>query len=361
MKILKQLYEFFTKDLPDPNDLTKEYSMDKKYKIAVLGATGAVGREMIKVLEEYNVPVEELRLLASSRSEGSKLLFRGEEVTVHEAKPDSFSGMDFVLGAVGKGMAKQFAPHILEAGAVFIDNSSSFRMDPEVPLVVPDINAEDIKKHRGIISNPNCSTIITLMAVAGIAKLSPIETMVACTYQAVSGAGEAGIRAMEDETEKIVAKDAIVPTAFPAQIAMNVIPFIGSYTDNGYTDEEMKMQNEGRKILHLPEMKCTCTCVRVPVMRSHSISVTLRTRDVLDLDTVRAAVSDFPGVVLADDLDGRDYPTPLDTSDQDMVYVGRIRKDLTDERGITLWCCGDQIRKGAASNAVQILLKLINS
>ncbi|MBR3356063.1 MAG: aspartate-semialdehyde dehydrogenase, partial [Oscillospiraceae bacterium] len=201
----------------------------------------------------------------------------------------------------------------------------------------------------------------TLMAVAGIAKLSPIETMVACTYQAVSGAGEAGIRALEDETEKIVAKEAIVPSAFPAQISMNVIPFIGSYTDNGYTDEEMKMQNEGRKILHLPKMKCTCTCVRVPVMRSHSISVTLMTRDILDLDTVRAAISDFPGVILADDLDGRDYPTPLDTSDQDMVYVGRIRKDLTDERGITLWCCGDQIRKGAASNAVQILLKLIKS
>ena len=333
--------------------------MEKKYKIAILGATGAVGREMLKVLEEYNVPVEELRLLASARSEGTKLPFHGKELTVHEAKPDSFSGLDYVLGAVGKGMAKSYAPYIQEAGAVFIDNSSSFRMDPEVPLIVPEINAEDIQKHHGIISNPNCSTIITVMAVAGIAKLSPIETMVACTYQAVSGAGEAGIRALESETEKIVSKEEIEASAFPTQIAMNVIPFIGAYTDNGYTDEEMKMQNEGRKILHLPDLKCTCTCVRVPVMRSHSISVTLRTKESLDLDTVRKAISEFPGVVLADDLDGRDYPTPLDTSDQDLVYVGRIRKDLTDDKGITLWCCGDQIRKGAAANAVQILLKMI--
>ena len=334
--------------------------MQKKYRIAILGATGAVGREMLKVLEEYDVPVEELRLLASARSEGKELMFRGSGITVHEAGPNSFGGLDFVLGAVGKGMAKTFAPYIREAGAVFIDNSSSFRMDPEVPLVVPEINPEDIRKHKGIISNPNCSTIITLMAVAGISGLSPIESMVACTYQAVSGAGEAGIRALESETEKIVKGESVEPSAFPARIAMNVIPFIGAYTDNGYTDEEMKMQNEGRKILHLPDMKCTCTCVRVPVLRSHSISVTLKTKDILDLDEVRKAVSDFPGVVLADDLGGRDFPTPLDTSDQDLVYVGRIRRDLTDDHGITLWCCGDQIRKGAASNAVQILLKMIS-
>lgn len=334
--------------------------MQKKYKIAILGATGAVGREMLKVLGERNVPIEELRLLASARSEGAKVTFLGKELTVHEAKPDSFAGLDFVLGAVGKGMAKTFVPYIKEAGAVFIDNSSSFRMDPDVPLVVPEINAEDIKNHHGIISNPNCSTIITLMAVAGIAKLSPIETMVASTYQAVSGAGEAGLRALESETENIVQGLPVEPSVFPAQIAMNVIPFIGAYTDNAYTDEEMKMQNEGRKILHLPDMRCTCTCVRVPVLRSHSISVTLRTKDILDLDDVRKAISDFPGAVLVDEINGRDYPTPLDTSDQDLVYVGRIRRDLTDDRGITLWCCGDQIRKGAATNAVQILLSMIS-
>ena len=335
--------------------------MEKQYRIGILGATGAVGREMLKVLEEYDIPVSEVRLLASARSEGTRLPFKGGELTVHTAGPGSFGGLDFVLGAVGKGLAKEFAPAIKSSGAVFIDNSSSFRMDPEVPLIVPEINPDDIKLHKGIISNPNCSTIITLMAVAGIARLSPIESMVACTYQAVSGAGEAGIVALESEINKVVSGEEITPSAFPAQIAMNVIPFIGSEKENGYTDEEMKMQNEGRKILHLPDMTCTCTCVRVPVMRSHSISVTVRTKDILDLDDVRKAIASFPGVILADDLSGRDYPTPLDTSGQDLVYVGRIRRDLTCPNGITLWCCGDQIRKGAAANAVQILKKIIGA
>ena len=327
----------------------------KKYNIAVLGATGAVGREMLKVLEEYNIPINELRPLASARSAGSTVTFCGKELVVQEATENSFGGMDFVLGAVGNGLAKQFTPAIKAAGAIFIDNSSSYRLDPDVPLIVPEINGEDAFKNNGIISNPNCSTIITMMAVAALAKLSPIVSMNACTYQAVSGAGQGGLVELEDQLEAYAQGSEITHKVFPAQIAMNVIPYIGSYTDNGYTSEEMKMQNEGRKILHLPEMKCTCTCVRVPVMRSHSISVTVKLKDYVSVEDAKKAIAAFPGVCIADDLDGRDYPTPLDTSNQDTVYVGRLRRDLCDDNGLTLWCCGDQIRKGAAANAVQIL------
>lgn len=327
----------------------------KDVNIAILGATGAVGREMLKIIEEYNLPVGELRLLASERSAGAVLPFRGQEITVSVARENSFDGMDFVLGAVGGGLAKTFAPAIKAAGAIFIDNSSSFRLDPDVPLVVPEINGADAFKHNGIIANPNCSTIITMMAVAAIAKLSPITDMIACTYQAVSGAGQGGMLELDEQLEDLHAGRKPVAHVFPTQIAKNVIPYIGSYTDNGYTTEEMKLQNEGRKILHLPDFRCTCTCVRVPVARSHAISATLHTKDAISLDDVRSAISAFPGVVLAEDIDGRDYPTPLDTSDQDKVYVGRIRKDLTCDNGISLWCCGDQIRKGAAANAVQIL------
>ncbi len=331
----------------------------KKYNIAVLGATGAVGREMLKVLEEYDIPVNELRPLASAHSAGKTVPFKGGELVVQEAADDSFEGMDFVLGAVGNGLAKQFTPAIKASGAIFIDNSSSYRLNPDVPLVVPEINGEDAFKNSGIIANPNCSTIITVMAVAALAKLSPIVTINACTYQAVSGAGQGGQVELEDQLDAFAEGREITHKIFPTQIAMNVIPYIGSYIDNGYTTEEMKMQNEGRKILHLPDMKCTCTCVRVPVMRSHSISVTVKLKDYVSVEDARKAIASFPGVKIADDLDGRDYPTPLDTSNQDTVYVGRIRRDLCNDNGLTLWCCGDQIRKGAASNAVQILQYLI--
>lgn len=333
----------------------------KKYNVAILGATGAVGQEMLKVLEEYDIPVERLLPLASAKSAGGTVSFKGEDVKIEEAREDSFAGMDFVLGAVKNPMSRRFAPAIVKSGAVYIDNSSAFRMDPEVPLVVPEINGEDAFKNKGIIANPNCSSIITLMAVGGIAKLSPIKSMVACTYQAVSGAGQAGL--VELEAQMLALAEGKKPEAkvFPTQIAMNVIPHIGDELENGYTDEEMKMQNEGRRILHLPELKVTCTCVRVPVMRSHSISVTLRTARKVSVAAANEAIRAFPGCRLIDDYDGRNYPTPLDTSNQDLVWVGRVREDLTDENGLTLWCCGDQIRKGAAANAVQILKRMIEA
>ena len=333
----------------------------KKYNVAILGATGAVGQEMLKVLEEYDIPVEKLLPLASAKSAGGTVSFKGEDVKIEEAREDSFAGMDFVLGAVKNPMSKRFAPAIVKSGAVYIDNSSAFRMDPEVPLVVPEINGEDAFKNKGIIANPNCSSIITLMAVGGIAKLSHIKSMVACTYQAVSGAGQAGL--VELEAQMLALAEGKKPEAkvFPTQIAMNVIPHIGDELENGYTDEEMKMQNEGRRILHLPELKVTCTCVRVPVMRSHSISVTLRTARKVSVAAANEAIRAFPGCRLIEDYDGRNYPTPLDTSNQDLVWVGRVREDLTDENGLTLWCCGDQIRKGAAANAVQILKRMIEA
>ena len=327
----------------------------KEFNIAVLGATGAVGKEMIKVLQEYKIPVKKLLPLASARSAGSKIMFNGKEVEIQEACDSSFEGMDFVLGAVENDMSKKFAPAIVKSGAVYIDNSSAFRMDPSVPLIVPEINGAEAFKNKGIIANPNCSTIITLMAVAPLAKLSPIETMVACTYQAVSGAGQAGFDELVGQLNDLHDGKPIVKKVFPHQIAMNVIPFIGSEKENLYTTEEMKMQNEGRKILGLPDLKVTCTCVRVPVMRSHSIAATVRTKRKISVSEANQAIANFPGCRLIEDYEGRNYPTPLDTSDQDLVWVGRVRDDLTDNRGLTLWCCGDQVRKGAASNAVQIL------
>lgn len=331
----------------------------KKYNVAILGATGAVGQEMLKVLEEYDIPVGKLLPLASARSAGGFVKFKGEDVRIEEACESSFEGMDFVLGAVKNPMSRRFAPAIVKSGAVYIDNSSAFRMDPDVPLVVPEINGDDAFLNKGIIANPNCSSIITLMAVGGIAKLSPIKSMIACTYQAVSGAGQGGLVELETQMLDLAAGRKPEPKVFPAQIAMNVIPHIGDELDNLYTDEEMKMQNEGRRILHLPELKVTCTCVRVPVMRSHSISVTLRTERRLSVAEANEAIRAFPGCKLIEDYEGRNYPTPLDTSNQDLVWVGRVREDLTYDHGLTLWCCGDQIRKGAASNAVQILKKMI--
>lgn len=331
----------------------------KKYNVAILGATGAVGQEMLRVLEEYDIPVGKLLPLASAKSAGGTVRFRGGDVRIEEAREESFEGMDFVLGAVKNPMSRRFAPAVVKSGAVYIDNSSAFRMDEDVPLVVPEINGEDALKNKGIIANPNCSSIITLMAVAALARLSPIKSMIACTYQAVSGAGQAGLAELESQMRALAEGGSVEPKVFPAQIAMNVIPHIGDELENLYTDEEMKMQNEGRRILHAPELAVTCTCVRVPVMRSHSISVTLRTERKIGVEEAKDAIRAFPGVRLVEDCEGRNYPTPLDTSNQDLVWVGRVREDLTDANGLTLWCCGDQIRKGAAANAVQILKRLI--
>ena len=323
-------------------------------KVGILGATGAVGREMIKVLEERNFPVEELRLIASERSTGKKLPFRGEEVTVIAASDSAFEGLDIVLGAAENAIAKRYAESIKKSGAVFIDNSSAFRMDPDVPLVVPEINPEDAEWNKGIISNPNCTTVITLVAINALSKESPVETIIASSYQATSGAGAAGPVELMNEVKAVIDGETYEPNVFQYPIAFNVIPQIGSEAYKGYTSEEMKMQNEGRKILHLPDLKVSCTCVRVPVVRSHSISVLIRTKEKISVERARELIASAPGCKLTDDLKNKIYPMPLDTSDQDLVFVGRIRDDLTDERGLNLWCCGDQVRKGAATNAVQI-------
>lgn len=326
----------------------------KEYSVAVLGATGAVGREMIRILEERNFPVKKLVPLASARSAGTKLMFHGEEVAVSEACPASFTGVDLVLGAAPNKLAREFAPYITAAGAVFVDNSSAFRMEPGVPLVIPEINPEDALLHRGIISNPNCSTIVTLVAVNAIGQLSKIRSMTVSTYQAVSGAGAGGPIELEEEIAALSCGKTYTPSVFPYTIAYNLIPQIGDFLENGYTTEEMKMQNEGRKILHLPELRVGCTCVRVPVVRSHSISVSLVTEEPVSPEAARAAVAAAPGCLLVDDPENKRYPMPLDTSDQDLVFVGRIRRDIANENGISLWCCGDQVRKGAATNTVQI-------
>ena len=331
----------------------------KKYKVAILGATGAVGREMMKILAERSFPVEELHLLASQRSVGQKIAWQGRELTVELACDEAFRGMDIVLGAAENDIAKRFAPAIVKAGAVFVDNSSAFRMDPDVPLVIPEINPQDAGKHKGIIANPNCTTIVSLVAINALNQDSPIESIVASSYQATSGAGTGGPIELMNEVEALREGKTYEPKVFQYQIAYNVIPQIGGEAFAGYTSEEMKMQNEGRKIMHLPELKVSCTCVRVPVVRSHSVSIVVRTKEKISVERARELIAAAPGCKLVDDLQNKQYPMPLDTSDQDIVFVGRIRDDLTSDNGLNIWCCGDQVRKGAATNAVQIAQLLI--
>ena len=263
-------------------------------------------------------------------------------------------GVDIVLGAAENDIAERFAPAIVKAGAVFVDNSSAFRLDPKVPLIVPEINPEDVKKHQGIIANPNCTTIVSLVAINALNQDSPIESIIASSYQATSGAGAGGPKELMDEVELLREGKPVEPKVFQYQIAYNVIPQIGGEAFEGYTSEEMKMQNEGRKIMHLPELKVSCTCVRVPVVRSHSVSIVVRTKEKISVERARELIAAAPGCRLVDDLKNKQYPMPLDTSDQDLVFVGRIRDDLTSENGLNIWCCGDQVRKGAATNAVQI-------
>lgn len=326
-------------------------------KIGILGATGAVGRQMITCLEERNIHPDELRLFASERSMGKTISFYNKPIALEVIAKERLQDLDYVLGAVSNALAKEWGPVIKEAGGVFIDNSSAFRLEEDIPLVVPEINGEDALNHHGIIANPNCSTIITMMAVSPIQKLSPIKKMITCTYQAVSGAGVGGLNELTNQIESIHSNKEVEMETFPKQIAYNCIPLIGSELDNSYTSEEMKMQNEGRKILHNQEMKVSCTCVRVPVYRSHAISVSLQCEDDLDLEKVKEALKNAPGLLHEVDT----FPTPLETSNQDLVAVGRLRKDLVFDGGISLWCCGDQIRKGAATNAVQILEYLLNN
>jgi aspartate-semialdehyde dehydrogenase len=331
----------------------------KTYRIAILGATGAVGQEMLRVLEERNFPVETLLPLASSRSAGATVTFRNQQIPVEEANASAFDNIDIVLGATDNDIALALAPAIKKSGAVFIDNSSAFRMDPQVPLVVAEVNPEDVQHHNGIISNPNCTTIITLTAVNALHRLSPIRSMVASTYQAVSGAGAGGPVELLRQTEAISRGQEYENKVFPYPIAYNLIPQIGGQQEYGYTSEEMKLHYEGRKILHDQNLKASCTCVRVPVLRSHSISVRLTFDHPISVAQARAAIAAAPGCKLTDDLDALQYPMPLDTSGQDLVYVGRIRQDITDANSLNLWCCGDQLRKGAATNAVQIAELLI--
>lgn len=334
----------------------------KQYTVAILGATGAVGTQMVQCLEEQNFPVGKLKLLASARSAGKKVAFAGGEVEIEEARPEAFEGCDIVLGAVDDDIAREMLPKAVEAGAVVVDNSHAFRLDPDVPLVVPEINAEDISWHHGIIANPNCATIIGLVPTWPLHKVAGVTRMIVSTYQAASGAGAPGMAELEAQIAAMGrGEDIPEPRAFAAQLVSNLIPQIGGFKEEGYTSEEMKLQNEGRKIMHLPELRVNCTCVRVPVLRSHSESVTLEFERDITLEEAREALQAAPGVKLVDDREAESahdrYPMPIDTSDQDLIWVGRLRRDISNPntaRGITFWCCGDQIRKGAATNAVQI-------
>ena len=326
-------------------------------KIAVAGATGAVGQQMIKCLEE-RLPQAEIKALASARSAGKVLSFQKQYV-IGELTESSFDDVEYVLGATENDITAWWAPLAVKAGAVVVDNSSLYRLQEDVPLVIPEINPEDILTHHGIIANPNCATIIALVAVNALHQRWHVERMIVSTYQAVSGAGMQGIRDLENQV-----KDPSVPSlAFPHPIAYNLIPQIGGFDEEGYSSEERKMQNEGRKIWHHPELLVNCTCVRVPTMRSHAESITLQFREKPDLAKARELLKKAEGVILADDPKNHVYPMPLMTSDQDLVYVGRLRKDVSDpkEHSLVLFCSGDQIRKGAATNTVQILEKLLAS
>ncbi len=336
--------------------------MADKKNVAILGATGAVGTQMLECLAERDFPVGELRLLASARSAGKVVEWCGREVVIEEARPEAFEGMDIVLGAADDDIAKALLPEAVRRGATVVDNSHAFRLDEDVPLVVPEINPQDVAWNKGLISNPNCATIIGLVPTWPLHRLGHVSRMIVSTYQAASGAGVPGMRQLENELGAIGRGEELPePTAFVDQLASNLIPQIGSEKFEGFTSEEMKLQNEGRKIMHLPELRVNCTCVRVPVLRSHSESITLEFEEPVSLEDAREALAAAPGVKLVDDLTAdlaRDrYPMPLYTSDQDLIWVGRIRRDISNPeqgRGITFWCCGDQIRKGAATNAVQV-------
>lgn len=324
--------------------------------IAIVGATGAVGQQMLKCLEERNIQCN-LKLLASARSKGKKFKFFDQEIICEELNPDSFKDVDFALGATENDIAKTWIPWALENKVIIVDNSSAFRLDQDVPLVIPEINPEDIAKNKGIIANPNCATIIALVALNALHKEFKIKRMIVTTFQSVSGAGVKGIQDLENQL-----KDPTAPcNAFPYPIAYNLIPQIGDFDDLGISKEEWKLQNESRKILHDDNLLVNCTCVRVPILRSHSESITIECEKEIDITKARELLSSAQGVLLKDDPLHKQYPMPLETTDQDLVYVGRVRKDISDptNHSLSLFCCGDQIRKGAATNAVQILEKLL--
>lgn len=330
--------------------------MANGYNVAVAGATGAVGVEMIKTLEKRNFPVKNLKLLASARSAGKTMKFKGEDVTIEEMTEASFRGVDIALFSAGGDISRAFRPAVVSAGAVMIDNSSAFRMDEDVPLVVPEVNPEDIKWNKGVIANPNCTTAIMLVAVAPLHRAKKLRRLVAATYQAASGAGAKGMAELVLQTRQVLDNQPIAPQAFVHRIAFNLIPHIDSFQENGYTKEELKMVNESRKMLHLPELKVSCTCVRIPALRAHSEALNLEFEEEITPEEAREILRRSPGVQLADDPQNKVYPMPVDATEKYDVLVGRIRQDISrdDRRGLDLFVSGDQLLKGAALNAVQI-------
>jgi aspartate-semialdehyde dehydrogenase len=321
--------------------------------VAIVGATGAVGQEFLKILAERNFPINELRLLATKRSAGKIISWQGRELEVQESTNESFKGIDIALFAGGSG-STEYAPSAVNSGAVVIDNSSAFRLDPEVPLVVPEVNPEDVKLHKGIIANPNCSTIIMAVALKPIFDLAGIRRVIVSTYQAVSGAGREGIEELETQVRAWSQGEELISNVFPYQIAFNLIPRIDVFQEGDYTKEEWKMVKETQKIFHAPDMAITATTVRVPVFRSHSESINIETERLVSVAEVREALGKAAGIIVDDDPSNDRYPMPWFTAEKDEVYVGRLRKDFSIAQGFNIWVVGDQIRKGAATNAVQI-------
>jgi aspartate-semialdehyde dehydrogenase len=326
------------------------------YHVAVAGATGAVGEVMLQVLEQRKFPVRKITLLASERSVGKRLTYNGEATPVQLLGPTAFAGVDIALFSAGAGRSKEFGPAAASAGAVVIDNSSAFRMEPDIPLVVPEINPDAIAEYRkrGIIANPNCTTIVTLMAVAPLHRVSRVKRMVASSYQAVSGAGAKALEELKAQVKAWAAGEPLKAEVFPYQIAFNVLPHIDVFQDNGYTKEEMKLVWESRKILGDPDLLVSPTTVRVPVFTAHSVSVHVETEQKIGVAKARELFANFPGLQLKDDPAKKEYPMPLFAAGQDDCFVGRIREDLAVPNGLNFWVCGDQLRKGAALNAVQI-------
>jgi aspartate-semialdehyde dehydrogenase len=333
--------------------------MNKTPHVAVVGATGAVGIEMLKVLERRRFPVGQLTLLASARSVGKKLTFAGKEITVTELTKDSFKGIDIALFSAGGSISREFAPIAAAAGCVVVDNSSAFRQDDRVPLVVPEINAADVRNHHGILANPNCTTAITLMALYPLHRAFGVKRIIASSYQAVSGTGAKAIEELERQVQQIAAGQPITREVYPYQIAFNVLPQVDSFQPDGYTKEEMKMQNEGRKIMHHPGFRASVTCVRVPVYRSHSVAVSAEFEKPVTVEAARAVLAGAPGLDVVDDPAKQRYPMPLFTSEKDNCEVGRLRMDCALDNALCFWVSGDQLLKGAALNAVQIAEELL--
>ncbi len=330
----------------------------RKYNVAVVGATGAVGQEMLRVLEARHFPVNQLVPLASRRSVGKRVRFKGKRLTVRELTKDSLAGIDIALFSAGGGISKKFAPIATKAGAVVIDNSSTFRMDKTVPLVVPEINAADVKNHKGIIANPNCTTVVTLMALYPLHRAFGVKRIFASTYQAVSGSGAMGIVELEQQIKALVRGRRVKKEVYPHQIAFNALPHVDTFMENGYTKEEMKMENEGRKILHHPRFRASTTCVRIPVYRAHSVAVNAEFVKPVTVAAARRVLKKAPGLDLLDDVSKKVYPLALDIASKDNCAVGRIRRDCAMKNGLSFWVVGDQLLKGAALNAVQIAEEL---